>query len=68
MWMLCLALLFGGVVVSMLASGFTSPPKEGMPYIFSPQKSDCFGQHANHYTTEAALCCVTDYLNVPNFR
>jgi hypothetical protein len=36
--------------------GFTSPPKEGMLRIFSPEKSDGFkpvilgtrGQHANH--------------------
>jgi hypothetical protein len=24
--------------------GFTSPPKEGKLWIFSPKKSDCFGQ------------------------
>jgi hypothetical protein len=24
--------------------GFTSPPKEGMLRIFSPEKSDCFGR------------------------
>jgi hypothetical protein len=24
--------------------GFTSPPKEGMPWIFSPEISDGFGQ------------------------
>jgi hypothetical protein len=42
--------------------GFTSPPKEGMLRIFLPEKSDGFepanldtrGQHADHYTTEAA--------------
>jgi hypothetical protein len=37
--------------------GYTSPPKQGMPRIFSPEKSDGFrlglnprtrGQHANH--------------------
>jgi hypothetical protein len=25
-------------------NGFTSPPKEGMPWIFSPEKSDGFGR------------------------
>jgi hypothetical protein len=45
--------------------GFTSPPQEGMLWIFSPEKSDASagfepvilgtrGQHANHLTTEAA--------------
>jgi hypothetical protein len=39
--------------------GFTSPPKEGMLWIFSPEKFDpailgTRGQHANHYITEAA--------------
>jgi hypothetical protein len=24
--------------------GFSSPPKEGMPWIFSPEKSDAFGR------------------------
>jgi hypothetical protein len=28
--------------------GFTSLPKEGMLWIFSPEKSDGFGQHANY--------------------
>jgi hypothetical protein len=34
--------------------GFTSPPMEGMLWNISPEKSDGFGRHANHYTTEAA--------------
>jgi hypothetical protein len=42
--------------------GFTSPPKEGMLWIFSPVKSDGFepaivgtiSQHANQYDNEAA--------------
>jgi hypothetical protein len=56
--------------------GFTSPPKEGMLWIFSPEKSNGFepanlgtrGQHANHWTTEAAFgslyltCGVNDIL------
>jgi hypothetical protein len=43
--------------------GVTSPPKEGMLWIFSPEKSDDFGrvrgQNANHYITEAAY--LQDY-------
>jgi hypothetical protein len=29
-------------------NGFTSPPKEGMLWIFSPEKSDVFGRVRTH--------------------
>jgi hypothetical protein len=44
-----------------VTDGFTSPPKEGMLWIFLPEKSDSFGRiltcdlgYANHWINEAA--------------
>jgi hypothetical protein len=46
--------------------GFTSPPKEGMLWIFSPEKSDSFGrvrtrdlEYQRPETTEAAYAPET---------
>jgi hypothetical protein len=41
------------------ADYLTSPPKEGMLMIFTREKSNGFGQHANHQTTEAVVGEVT---------
>jgi hypothetical protein len=37
--------------------GFTSPPKEGMLWIFSPEKSDGFGPL--YFTLTGTSCCDT---------
>jgi hypothetical protein len=47
-------------ICDMGQTALLPPTKEGMLWIFSPEKSDGFGgirtrgQHANHQTTEAA--------------
>jgi hypothetical protein len=51
-------------------NGFTSPPKKGMLRIFSPEKFGfelpnfgTRGQHAKHYTTEAAKPVEKEKIN-----
>jgi hypothetical protein len=66
-WPVNFACSFAGVFLHAAnrrhgADGFTSLPKEGMLWIFSNPAEAGFepailgtrGQHANHYTTEAA--------------
>jgi hypothetical protein len=38
--------------------GFTSPPKESVLRIFSPEKSDSFGGRAVCYIKATFLCCT----------